>query len=53
MRYDYERRMTNRRKHGKNHPLRRYVGRNKPMLKVTEERKGGSRRQRFEESYEI
>jgi hypothetical protein len=52
MRYDYERRMTHRRKNGQNHPLRRYVGRNKPSMKVTEERKD-DRRKRFEESYEI
>ena len=50
MRYDYERRMTNRRKHGKNHPLRRYVGRNKPSMEVTEERVG-SRRQRYEDTW--
>ena len=53
MRYDHERRMTHRRKNGQNHPLRRFVGRNKDMVEVEEERKSGERRQRFEESYEI
>ena len=53
MRYDYERRIKYRRKNGKNHPLRRFVGRNEDMMEVEEERKGGERRQRFDETYEI
>jgi len=42
--------MTNRRKHGKDHPLLRFVGRDKPSIKVTEERVG-SRRQRYEDTW--